>query len=612
MLTNSDSPSPYNKTREQFSTSNELRYRAASSQAAHRPSSRSNIRYGQTPSPELHRDVEGNRERRPGTSCSTRYGHIRDVKDSNVKRRTAQAKVDSGLPKRPKMNLLKEFSEQQMLGVLDSFSSLPTSTAEMMTMEELMRRRSDPGHSPYDALALRLIQHYTQTDPERFDREIELLRALLGLMDETSLEGLKLLPALPEDVLKVLKPQMMPLSIDEKSLSAIEMEVSNSLVLLTVRRIDALRGLNRPSLFLQKVCSAYLCLFARADKAIEVTPGFHLVLSRAWEVWQSYIKQPGHVVQIARNVVYFVKEGKVGPLELREARAVLSELRSRGSTATLAEETGLILLQFLESVDKFFREWVRQHPQKYPKRTPIDLSKSSDRLSKSISSKVTTTLPSQSQSQLSPDQIDLSLLLESPAKQANEEGVRVPSFGPGLLNAMEGSIPELDFEAVIIEPLDKAVRVDNVIEDEESTTRVKEDKGKKDILRGKNAAEMAAEWQLELVLRTVLQDRIQRHCGNLLNTSSEQLQGEAWSHSADLFQELLTTPSFFTVRDKLGKALGIESLEKLVRDLERKMKEPGFLKREIGKAVLRVKTEAERLGRQAITGGKEKQVTSPL
>jgi hypothetical protein len=140
---------------------------------------------------------------------------------------------------------------------------------------------------------------------------------------------------------------------------------------------------------------------------------------------------------------------------------------------------------------------------------------------------------------------------------------------------------------------------------------VKEDKGKKDTLRGKNAAEMAAEWQLELVLRTVLQERIQRHCGNLLNTSSEQLQGEAWSHSADLFQELLTTPSFFTVRDKLGKALGIESLEELVRDLERKMKEPGFLKREIGKAVLRVKNEAERLGRQAITGGKEKQVTSP-
>ena len=599
MLANFDSPSPYANTRDWVAR--EVRDRAASSHS----SSHSNARRYQRERQTSPGEGEGGRERRPGTSCEARPALSREVKDSNGKRKTAQARVDSGLPKRPKMNLLLEFSELRASGVLDSFSSLPTSTAEMMTMEELMRRRSDPGHSPYDALALRLLQHYTQLDPGRFDREIELVKALIGHMDETSLEGLKLLPALPEDVLKVLKPGSKLVSPDEQSLSAAELEVSNSLVLLTVRRIDALRGLNRPSPFLQKVCSAYLCLFARADRAIEVTPGFHLVLSRAWEVWQAYIKQPGHVVQIARNAVYFAKSGKIGTLELREARAVLRELRSRGSTATLAEETGLILLQFLESVDKFFREWAKQHPQQYPKRTQIDLTKSSDRLSRSISSKVTTTLPSQSHSQLSPDQVDLSLLLEGPVRQANEEGVRIPSFGPGQLNA-EGGIPALDFEAVIIEPLDQTASVEGGREDEESTTRVKEERAKKASAKGKTAEEMTAEWQLELALRTLLQERIQRHGGDLKGISKEQLQGEAWSHSADLFQDLLSSTSFHITREKLGKTLCAESVEELVNGLEGKIRDSGFLKREIGKAVLRVKTDADARGRQT-SAGKERQ-----
>lgn len=190
-------------------------------------------------------------------------------------------------------------------------------------------------------------------------------------------------------------------------------------------------------------------------------------------------------------------------------------------------------------------------------------------------------------------------------RQANEEGVRIPSFGPGQLNA-EGGIPALDFEAVIIEPLDQTASVEGGREDEESTTRVKEERAKKASPKGKTAEEMTAEWQLELALRTLLQERIQRHGGDLKGISKEQLQGEAWSHSADLFQDLLSSPSFHITREKLRKTLCAESVEELVNGLEGKIRDSGFLKREIGKAVLRVKIDADARGRQT-SAGKERQ-----
>ena len=591
MLGLTDSPGPLSLPIDQTTESQERKERPGSSQGLRFSSVRRELQVQQTPSPVR---IGG---RRPATSCDKRLKSTKEPRISNKKAKNTQAKVDSGLPKPSKLTLLKEFLSQQTPELTDSFSSLPTSTAEILTREELVRRRYDSLPSPYDALVLRLLQYYTQLDPTRFDREIELLKALIGHMDEGGLEGLKLLPELPADVLRVLHPSPDSLTQDQKSLLDSESDINTSLSLLTVRRIDTLRGLNRPSQFLQKVCSAYLCLFARADRAIEVTPGFHLVLSRAWDVWQNYIKQPGHVVQIARNVVYFVKTGKITPSDLREARSVLSELRNRGSLTTLAEETGLILLRFLESVDAFFTEWMRQNPQNYPKKPQIDLVKSSSRLSKSTLSHKTPS--SQAQFQPSIDDIDLSAVIESPMKYEGEgKELRLPSFGPGQLNMGEGNIPALDFEAVIMEPLDKVTQGDVSKEGEELTTRFNAETPPKDTSAPHTSSEMAAEWELELSLRDLLQSKIQRFGGDLTTISSEKLQGEAWSHSAELFSELTASNSFHKIKEKLTKSIGLWKFEEIVDQFGEKMKNASFLKREIGKAVLRVKTDVERHSRQ--------------
>jgi hypothetical protein len=451
--------------------------------------------------------------------------------------------------------------------------------------------------------------HYVELDSEKYEAEIVLLKSLLGTIDEGNLSALALLPGLPIDVKTALGDMTSPgVSNEDKELAEAEMDVMARLNQLTARRINLLRGLTRPPVHIQQITAAYLCLFSRVDSSIEVAPGFQLVLSRCWETWQAYIQQPGHVIQTARTVLSLVKTGKISQGVMTEVRRLLRDVKGQETNNELIEEAAGAIFLFLKSVEMFFFEWKLRYPEMYPKRTRLNIAKSADRLSKVekrenpevFGKRKLTFSPG-----IRPQEIDHSN--EEPPWDSEAKEIRLPSFGPGGFNVSGNvgfdGVPELDFEAVITESLDCNPTYSSVRENEVCTTRIKDDPEKKEFASRKpvgnsvGASGMMVEWEIELALRRLIQEKIRENTRDVTSLTVDQLEGTAWIRSGSLFSELKTAVVTSELRRKCADLVGEETFLEILDTFEGKLSEHQYVKREIAKTVLRLKTEVETLER---------------
>lgn len=350
--------------------------------------------------------------------------------------------------------------------------------------------------------------------------------------------------------------------------------------------------MEQPSACFRRAAEAYLWLFSRCDQEIEVSPGGLLVISRAWEIWREYVKRPGHVVQMARKVVEFIKTGKIGSLEMKEVQNTLKSISSDSQKDS-------ILLPFLKAVDAFYREWASLHPDMHPKRPTLNLERSAERLSKRSSASTPSHLVSTPKSPapksphhpFTPASPYQSSTPKSPSQSSTPKSLYQSSTPKSLYQSStpkslyQSSTPKNPFSLSIekihnqacmgLKEIDPNVQFTGESDDSPSPCK-------------RPAAEAKrVEWEVELGFRRLLADKMRDRDGDLTGENAKTLFGE-------MSRTVMTNEW----RRRQKAVIGERLLDEIISEFRRKLETVSFVKREALKAALRVKTEGQNYVRQ--------------
>lgn len=430
--------------------------------------------------------------------------------------------------------------------------------------EETQLRQSPDQRDAYDRLIQAIVEHYAVLGASQYSGEIELLRSLKGSLDASNLPALLLLPKLPSHIQQWIRAGRPETSLDS------EKRLAEVLSRFNLQQVESLRAVEQPSAAFRRAAEAYLRLFSRCDREIEVSPGGQLVTSRAWETWRDYVKKPGHIVQMVRRVVELVKTGQIGPSEMREVQVFLK-------SAPCDSPKTSILLPFLRAVEAFYREWIALHPELYPKRPCLNLERSAERLSRRSSTSTPTALTPKSPTYISP------FNASTPKSPSHISLFKTSTPKSPLRTSTPKSPFSLSFEKVHrqacigLREIDPNVPFTETEESEDSVSPCKRP----------TAEAKRVEWEIELGFRRLLTDKMRDRDGDLTGENAKTLFGE-------MVRTVLTSEW----RKRQKAVIGDRQLEGIVEEFRRKLETVSFVKREALKAAMRVKAEGQRVARQ--------------
>lgn len=413
--------------------------------------------------------------------------------------------------------------------------------------DSLLMSYPDHGNG-YDLLIQAIVDHYTVLSAAQYSGEIALLRSLTGSLDASNLPALLLLPKLPDHIQHWIRAGR-----PEPSLAS-EQRLIEVLSRFNLQQVETLRAVEQPSATFRRAVEAYMRLFSRCDREIEVGIGGQLVTSRAWEIWRDYVKKPGHMVQMARKVIEMVKTGKIGPLEMKEVQILLkSAPRDTPKTP--------IMLPFLRAVEAFYSEWVSLHPDLHPKRPSLNLERSAERLSRRSSTSTPTALTP-----------------KSPVSPFNTLTPKSPLRTPTSKSPFRLSIEKVHRQACMgLREIDPNVPFTETEESDDSVSPCKRP----------TAEAKRVEWEIELGFRRLLTSKMRDRDGDLTGENAKTLFGE-------MTRTVLTNE--WRKRQKV--VIGERKLEGIIEDFRKKLETVSFVKREALKAAMRVKAEGQRVARQ--------------
>lgn len=97
---------------------------------------------------------------------------------------------------------------------------------------------------------------------------------------------------------------------------------------LLVKSMQQLKGFRFPSRDTLLLIQSFLCLFCQVDKTIDVTPGFSLMKSRLWSVFNKYLANPGNAIQTLRKFPHFIVTKRISFKNVQASRELFRKINS--------------------------------------------------------------------------------------------------------------------------------------------------------------------------------------------------------------------------------------------------------------------------------------------